>query len=256
MEISGPGLDTARRHRPLQRVRVTEISPEGAAYFRALSRRMSTVCRRCCLAAPDSDIFLNVRSEGVARFKEYRLKGEDRVADQTAQVHLRKDQGTLAAVGPGQIQHFLNELAHLPGHGEDVGGELAAAGLVEIRAVQKLRVGHDDRQGRFQLVGGVRHELPLLLPRRLHRFYRPPGQQPADEQKGGEAQHPDGGAGLCQICQSGPLAGHICEGDALPTGRDAAAVPQAVFPEDTGRSVGVGGRIRQRFQELLDPSGR
>ena len=40
------------------------------------------------LAAPDSDIFLNVRSEGVARFKKYRLKGEDRIADQTAQVHL------------------------------------------------------------------------------------------------------------------------------------------------------------------------
>ena len=130
-------------------------------------------------------------------------------------------------------------------------GELAAAGLVEIRAVQKLRVGHDDRQGRFQLVGGIRYELPLLLPGGLHRFYRPPCQQPADEQKGGEAQHPDGGAGLCQIFQSGPLAGHICESDALSTGRDAAAVPQAVFPEDTSRSVGVGGRVRQRFQELL-----
>lgn len=45
------------------------------------------------------------------------------------------------------------------------------------------------------------------------------------------------------------FAGHIREGDALPTGRDAAAVPQAVFPEDADRSVG--GRVRQRFQELL-----
>ena len=33
MEISGPGLDTARRHRPPQRVRVTEISPEGEAIY-------------------------------------------------------------------------------------------------------------------------------------------------------------------------------------------------------------------------------
>ena len=38
------------------------------------------------LAAPDSDIFLNVRSEGVARFKEYRLKGENGIVDQTAEI--------------------------------------------------------------------------------------------------------------------------------------------------------------------------
>ena len=93
MEISGPGLDTARRHRPPQRVRVTEISPEGAAYFRRVVQQNVYRLPQMLPAAPDSDIFLNVRSEGVARFKKYRLKGEDRVADQTAQVHLCKRSG-------------------------------------------------------------------------------------------------------------------------------------------------------------------
>ena len=41
LEISGPGLDTARRHRPPQRVRVTEISPRA--------RRISGRCPEECL---------------------------------------------------------------------------------------------------------------------------------------------------------------------------------------------------------------
>ena len=40
------------------------------------------------LAAPDGEPRLDVHSGGQARFKEYRLKGEDCVADQTAQVHM------------------------------------------------------------------------------------------------------------------------------------------------------------------------
>ena len=88
MEISGPGLDTVRRHRPPQRVRVTEISPEDAAYPGVVQKNVFSL-PQMLLAAPDGEPRLDVHSEGQARFiKKYRLKGEDCVADQTAQVHL------------------------------------------------------------------------------------------------------------------------------------------------------------------------
>ena len=184
------------------------------------------------LAAPEGDARLDIRCQGQACLEEHRLEGENRIADQLAEIHLGEDQISLAAVGPGQVQHLFNELAHLPGHGEDVDGELAAAFLVEIRAVQKLCVGHDDRQRGFQLVRGVRHKLPLLLPRLFHRLYRPPGQQPADEEKHGEAQCPDEKTGLDEVGEGCLFAGHIRKGDALPVGGDTAAVPQTVIRKD------------------------
>ena len=46
--------------------------------------------------------------------------------------------------------------------------------------LEQLRVGHDDGQRGFQLVGGGRDELPLLLPGPLHRAHRPLGEQNAD----------------------------------------------------------------------------
>ena len=202
-------------------------------------------------AAKDSDLRHDVGGQGQALFKKYWLKGQQSVADKAAEVHRRKAGKRTAVVRPGQLQHFLDEPAHLPGHGEDVGGELAAAGLVKVRAVQKLRVGHNDRQGRFQLMGGVRHELPLLLPRLFNRPHGPPGQQPTDKQECGKAQHRDDRAGLQQMGQHRLLTGHIGKDDALPKGGDAAAVPQAVFRQHTDGHIGFIGGGDQRIEKFL-----
>ena len=77
------------------------------------------------------------------------------------------------------LQHLLDQGAHLPGHGEDAAGKSAPPGLVRL-VLEQLRVGHDDGQRGFQLVGGGRDELPLLLPGPLHRAHRPLGEQNAD----------------------------------------------------------------------------
>ena len=131
-----------------------------------------------------------------------------------------------------------------------MGSKLAAVCLIEVRTVQKLRVGHNDRQRRFQLMGGIRHELPLLLPRRFHRLDSPPGQQPADEQECGKAGRSNQNTGLYEIGQGGPFAGHIGEGDPLPAVGDAAAEPQTVSGENSVAPSGIVCGGDQRLQVI------
>ena len=77
---------------------------------------------------------------------------------------------------PGEQDQVVGEFCQPPGLGLDVGEPFI---LPQIHR-QDLRIGVNDGQRGFQLVGGGRDELPLLLPGPLHRAHRPLGEQNAD----------------------------------------------------------------------------
>ena len=119
-----------------------------------------------------------------------------------------------------------------------------------IRVLQKLRIGHDHRQGRFQLVGGRRHKLPLLLPGTVHRPYRPLGQQNADPQERQEAEPADQKAGSGEIVQGGDLAGDIRKHHAGPQRRVGPVIAQVIFLNDPQPPGGGVGDLDQTVQEV------
>ena len=56
---------------------------------------------------------------------------------------------------------------------------------------QDVRIGEHDGERRLNLVRGVGHELPLLLPRALHRAQGPAREEHADHEEDGECDHAD-----------------------------------------------------------------
>lgn len=67
---------------------------------------------------------------------------------------------------------------------------LACDGALGVRH-ENRRVREDDGERGLQLMRGVGHELPLLLPRALHRAQGPAGEEHADHEEDGECDHAD-----------------------------------------------------------------
>ena len=70
------------------------------------------------------------------------------------------------------------------------------------RLPEHFRIGQDHRQGGLQLMGGVGHEPPLLLPCPLHRAHRPVGKEDAQDQKARETCGADGNGAPQKLAQS------------------------------------------------------
>ena len=67
---------------------------------------------------------------------------------------------------------------------------LACDGALGVRH-ENRRVREDDGERGLQLMRGVGHELPLLLPRALHRAQGPAREEYADHEEDGECDHAD-----------------------------------------------------------------
>ena len=191
------------------------------------------------LTALDKEVFLHIAFQRQTLLKIHRLEGEQGVAYQLAEIQAGKDHILPAVVHPRQLQQTFHQAPHLTGHGHNAVHEPAARLFVVLRLLQKLRVGQNHRQGRFQLVGSIRHELSLLVPRRLHRLHRPPCQQEGQPQEHGKAQHADEDTGIRQTAHGGKFAGHIHKDDGLAEGRGAFLKAQAVVLQDTGVLAGI-----------------
>ena len=191
------------------------------------------------LAALDKEVFLHIAFQRQPLLKIHRLERQQGVAHQLAEIQTGKNHVLPAVIHPRQLQQTFHQSPHLVGHGHDAVHEPAARLFVVLRLLQKLRVGQNHRQGCFQLMRGVRYELALLVPRRLHRLHRPPCQQEGQPQKYGEAQHADEDTGIRQTAHGGKLAGHIHKDDGLPEGRGALLKAQAVVLQDAGLVVGI-----------------
>ena len=82
------------------------------------------------LIAADGDPLVHLGDQGEALLKEQRLKGQEAPGGQTAEIHRPEHKVGFGAVRAGQLQHLLDEGAHLPGHGQDVGQKAGLAGCV------------------------------------------------------------------------------------------------------------------------------
>ena len=111
------------------------------------------------------------------------LEGQRRIADKLAEIHNVKIHFHGAVVHPGHFQHILDQRAHLIGHTQDIAGIGSPFFLAQVLALHQLRIGHDDGQGCFQLMGRIGHKLPLLIPGSCHRLDDPMGKQNADAKK-------------------------------------------------------------------------
>ena len=159
--------------------------------------------------APNPDSRGDLLRQYQPPLKKQCLHGQGGLQHKLAQIHPGEGQICLLTVGTGQLQHLLHQRAHLPGHSQDALLKCFPAGLLVFPTLQQLRVGDDHRQGRFQLMGGIRQKLLLLLPRRVHRADGPPGQKQAQPQKTGKAQKPHQNRVFQEIAQGGALTGQI-----------------------------------------------
>ena len=75
----------------------------------------------------------------------------------------------------------------MPGHGQNIVGAALAGVGGSGGTLEQLGAGGDDRQRRFQLMGGGGHKIPLLRHGVLQRPDRPLGEQDAAPEKGKKA---------------------------------------------------------------------
>ena len=68
----------------------------------------------------DCDPIVDLAGQFQPLFKKYRLKGQQSVCHQGAQIHRTEVGLSLTAVRPGQLQHLFHQGPHLPGHGENI----------------------------------------------------------------------------------------------------------------------------------------
>lgn len=151
-------------------------------YFRALSSRISTTCRRWVgmsqTASPSS---MSQRSSSPARSIAAQRAVPPRTPDGSSPVPPWRRTGRCPL---GQLQKVFHQPPHLVGHSKDLAGEAVPLRRAAGGVLQQLRVGEDHLQRRFQFMRRVRRELPLLVPGPSHRSHRPPGQQQADAPEG------------------------------------------------------------------------
>ena len=196
-------------------------------------------------------IGLHLIDKGQLLLKKYRFKHHGRRCQDLA--GRDPPEGFLHAgiVDPRQLQQPLHQAPHLPGHGDDAAGKLLTVCLGALWCVQELRVRQDDRQGRFQFVRGVRHELLLLLPGVLHRLYRPAGQQHRDAQKREKCRAARSCECFQQVLQGGQFAGDVREHDASAPGRLPAEEPQAAVLQNAAGGLGVICPLQKCVQKFL-----
>ena len=109
-------------------------------------------------------------------FKENRLERKQGAPHKAAEINRRVGLPARAAVRTRQLEHPLNQAAHLTCHYNDIFGKLRPR-FRFFGVLEQLRVRQDDGKRRFQLVRCIRDELPLLCPGRRHRADRPTGQR-------------------------------------------------------------------------------
>ena len=115
--------------------------------------------------------------------EQHRLERQQGLVHKAAQVQLRLRILRAPGIHAGQLQQALHKAAHLLRHREDAPGKAGAGRGVVTRRLQQLRIRQNDGQGRFQLVRGVRHELPLLVPRPGNGPHQPARQQQAHDEE-------------------------------------------------------------------------
>ena len=129
------------------------------------------------------------------------------------------------------------------GHGEDGFGKLLPLGFFMARLPEHFRIGQDHRQGGLQLMGGVGHEPPLLLPCPLHRAHRPVGKEDAQDQKSSEACSANGNGASQKLAQG--LLLQLDVGEDIPQfqGRFRPVVTQAELLQHAGFPAVIEGGI-------------
>ncbi|MPM69813.1 hypothetical protein SDC9_116761 [bioreactor metagenome] len=167
-------------------VRLLEIQLDGRALcpvFDGVVQKNGDCLLQLVKIAVDRDIRVDGRIvQRFPRLKRHRFKKQGAIRDRVGQRDSGKHGGTNHVVRPGQRQHLLHQRFHLPGLRLDVVRPTGGAGI-ERDGVHQLRIGENDRQRCFQLVGRVGQELVLLLPGALHRAGDPPGQKDRNAQK-------------------------------------------------------------------------
>ena len=132
----------------------------------------------------DHHALRRLRSQRQPRLVGHGLEGQSLRSHHGAEIHRRQlPPGGDLGVGAGQLQHIQHQSPHPVRLPADV-SRPALERRVLLGAVRQdhLRVGEDHRQRRLQLVGGVGHELGLLLPGPAH------GPDDQSRQKPGEGQ--------------------------------------------------------------------
>ena len=177
------------------------------------------------------DALGNVAVQQQPLFKEYRLKGEQSVRDKRAEIQIGEVHLCCPVVYTGKFQKTLHQSPHLTGHSEDATGIPIPLCVRAVRGFEQLCVGGDDSQRCFQLVGGVCHKLPLLLPRPLHRADCPTGKGEADAEKDKKADDAHQSGGADEAVYRRLLTGGVGKDDKLAHGAGMAVETKVVIAQ-------------------------
>lgn len=178
------------------------------------------------------------------------LKRQHRLGDEAAEVKCLAAGPGRYVVNPRKLQQILRQSSHPRGHGEDVPGEPLPRGGVGGVLAQELGVAEYDGKRRLELMRGVSHKLPLLLPGQLHGPDSPARQKETDGQKGRKAQHAYEQAVPDEAAYHVPLAGHVGKDDIFLSVNRDTAVAQAVVFQDAG-DITPGGLRGQRGKKIF-----
>ena len=154
-----------------------------------------------------------------ALFKEQRFKRQHGVLHQRTPVERLKYFFHRAVIHSRKLQKVFHQPAHLVGHGEDALGKAGAGRGVVAWRLQQLRIRQDDGQGRFQLMRGVRHELPLLVPRPGNGPHQPACQQQAHDKEHRKSRRARNGKRADEAVQRCRLGRGVGKNDAPASSR-------------------------------------
>ena len=211
------GLPGVGHQKPGLPVRPPQRQGDGAprlSVFDGVVQQDADQLAQLVRIAGDENVRRDIALQRLSRLKGHRFEGQGAVRGQIGEGDLPHHRRGHGVVRPGQGQHLLHQRPHPLGLGVDVVRPPGRA-VVQRRCLQQLRVGEDDGQGRFQLMGGVRQELPLLPPRLCHRRRCPPGQQDGDPQQQHQRRRADLQIRAHALRQGGLLHGHVHKGDPL-----------------------------------------
>ena len=180
--------------------------------------------------------------------EQHRLERQQGVVHEGAQVQLRLRILRAPGIHAGQLQQALHKAAHLLRHREDAPGKAGAGRGVVTRRLQQLRIRQNDGQGRFQLMRGVRHELPLLVPRPGNGPHQPACQQQAHDEEHRKSRRARNGKRADEAVQRRRLGRGVGKNDAPARARDDAVEPQAVIRHLTDVVLGIHGDVDELLQ--------
>ena len=149
------------------------------------------------------------------------------------------------------LPDYLFDRGKVKMHRQAVMARLERLARRQYRALaQELGVAEYDGKRRLELMRGVGHKLPLLLPGQLHGPDSPARQKETDGQKGRKAQHAYEQAVPDEAAYHVPLAGHVGKDDILLSVNRDTAVAQAVVFQDAG-DITPGGLRGQRGKKIF-----